>query len=936
MGARRAICRHKPPLAWLASVGLFALAIFLATPSFALEPRWGLGQCDQENFQIILSPIATAEKIEAQGVWLNRSQIRWPAAIGPGYVKLYYSSRGRILVKKGEKISGHDGQLLLTNYYERPLPAFGSLPSLDMSRSTTYAINKNDLGRLPALHKTQLLLVYEDIKGIVIDYTATQIASALDDLYQSAVSENDLGVSISDSGTQFKLWAPTATDVLVCVYDSASSKASQQHEMRWNNTTGVWSLASTEKLQGKYYRYLIESFVPGHGVVRNIVTDPYSISLSANSQRSYIANLDSEALKPKDWDSTVLPSKVKDQTDMLIYELHVRDFSINDESVSKANRGKYLAFTEYASNGMKHLDALSKAGLTDVHLLPVFDIATIPEKNCSTPVIKGAADSEQQQALVAQFAASDCFNWGYDPYHFNAAEGSYASDADDGAKRILEFRSMVLALHKKGLRVGMDVVFNHTSTSGQNEKSVLDRIVPGYYQRLDAKGNIERSTCCDNTATENSMMGKLMRDSVLLWAKHYKIDSFRFDLMGHQPRDAMVNLQQVVNKATGRKINLIGEGWNFGEVANGARFVQASQLSLNGTGIGTFSDRARDAVRGGHPGDSGEAMVKDQGYINGLGYDPNELNKGTNQQTELLNTADMIRVGLAGSLRDYAMLDAKDTLKTLEKFQYGDQPAGYVSQPGEVVNYVDNHDNQTLFDINAYKLPLDTSRDDRARVQILGMAINSFSQGVAYFHAGIETLRSKSMDGNSYDSGDWFNRLDWRFRDNYFATGLPPKRDNERSYAWIKPRLNHALIKPQASQIAFTRDAFLDLLKIRASSKLFRLSTAEDIKQRLTFYNVGAKQNPVVLVGHLAGVKNGELLANAEFDELIYFINVDKKSQSLVIPEERNKNYALHPVHLDAKVADKRPALQARYQSANGNFTIPARSAVVFVIKGNP
>ena len=703
--------------------------------------------------------------------------------------------------------------------------------------------------------------------------------------------------------------------------------------MKWGTKTGVWTSKINSNLQGKYYRYLLDVYAPNYGLVRNVVTDPYSLSLSENSQRSYIADLDSKALTPAGWEQSAPPTKVQQQTDMVIYELHVRDFSINDKSVNDANRGKYLAFTEAQSDGMKHLSTLSKAGLTDVHLLPVFDIATIPEKNCVSPKVEGKADSDQQQKVVLASAAADCFNWGYDPYHFTAPEGSYSSDANDGAKRIIEFRRMVKALHDNGLRVGMDVVYNHTSNSGQNEKSVLDRIVPGYYHRLNANGDVERSTCCDNTATENSMMAKLMLDSTAVWARHYKIDSFRFDLMGHQPRAAMLRLQERVNRETGRHINLIGEGWNFGEVANGNRFVQASQLSLNGSGIGTFSDRARDAIRGGSAGDSGEALVKNQGFINGLGYDQNEANSSVNARAELLKASDMVKVGLAGSLRGFQMQGMDGNTKRLEQFQYGDQAAGYVSQPSEVVNYVDNHDNQTLFDINAYKLPLNTSADDRARVQVLGMALNAFSQGVAYFHAGIETLRSKSMDGNSYDSGDWFNRLDWKFNDNYFATGLPPARDNEKNYALIKPRLQNGLIKPGPQQIQFARDGFTDLLKIRASSSLFRLATAEDIQQRLTFYNTGPEQNPVLLAGHLSNSIKGRKYEGANFSELIYFINVDKKPQQIKIAAEGNKAYELHPVHLSSDAADKRPARQAKYQPLDGRFTIPARTAVVFVIK---
>jgi pullulanase/glycogen debranching enzyme len=173
---------------------------------------------------------------------------------------------------------------------------------------------------------------------------------------------------------------------------------------------------------------------------------------------------------------------------MTVYELHVRDFSINDNTVSAAHRGKYAAFTETRSNGMKHLAALSKAGMTDIHLLPVYDIGSVPEQGCVAPRIPAAApDSEAQQAVIEQNKFKDCYNWGYDPFHYNAPEGSYSTDPADGAKRIVEFRQMVQALHKAGLRVGMDVVYNHTFIAGQNEKSVLDRVVPGYYHRLNAK-----------------------------------------------------------------------------------------------------------------------------------------------------------------------------------------------------------------------------------------------------------------------------------------------------------------------------------------------------------------------------------------------------------------------------------------------------------------
>jgi len=485
-----------------------------------------------------------------------------------------------------------------------------------------------------------------------------------------------------------------------------------------------------------------------------------------------------------------------------------------------------------------------------------------------------------------------------------------------------------MALHGAGLRVGMDVVYNHTSASGQNDKSVLDRVVPGYYHRLSANGEIEKSTCCENTATENMMMGKLMIDSVRTWATQYRIDSFRFDLMAHQPRAVMERLRAEVNAAAGRDVQLLGEGWNFGEVANGARFVQASQLSLNGSGIATFSDRARDYVRGGGPFDGGLSLVRNQGYINGLFYDDNGSGAGKSV-FDLMWAADNIKVGLAGSIRDYVLTTHWDAQLRLDQIDYNGQPAGYVTDPQEVVNYVENHDNQTLFDINVYKLPVGASGEDRARAQMLGAAINAFSQGITYFHAGIDTLRSKSMDRNSYNSGDWFNRLDWTYSDNNFGVGLPPQADNGDNWFLIGPLLANPNIRPASADIRFARDAFRDLLAIRSSSRLFRLRTADEIKQRLSFHNTGSQQVPTVLVGHL----DGQGYPDATFDELLYFINVGTTAQTLNIGAEANKAYVLHPVHTGPGAADKQPAMGASYLPATGTFSIPARSAVVYVIK---
>lgn len=881
--------------------------------------------CDDEALHRVLQP---AQAIAAEGIWLGARLLQWPGvhAEAGSRFKLYASRDGLLRAEPGRRVSGADGAWTLAER-TAPLPEALAQRFKYLQAGVRLSVSAPNL---KALHRGQMLLVQERANGTVLRATALQTAAALDDLYAAAERVDDLGAQPGPGSTRFKLWAPTAQRVSLCRYAGGSGRALSAQAMRLDPSTGVWSLALPGDLTGSYYSYVLDVFVRGVGLVRNRVTDPYSVSLTTDSRRSYVANLDDPKLKPAGWDASRAPAKVLAQTDMVIYELHVRDFSIGDASVMPAHRGKYLAFTEPESNGMRHLRALGAAGLTDVHLLPVFDIASVPEAACITPKVPDAGpDSEAQQAAVMAVAASDCFNWGYDPFHFNAPEGSYSTDPADGARRIIEFRRMVMGLHAVGLRVGMDMVYNHTAASGQKDTSVLDRIVPGYYQRLNARGEVEQSTCCDNTATEHRMMAKLMSDSVLQWAQAYKIESFRFDLMAHQPRAAMEALQARLDAALGRHINLIGEGWNFGEVADGARFVQASQLSLNGSGIGTFSDRTRDAVRGGGHGVSGEAMLTSQGYINGLVHDPNERVTTPRPRSELLRAADLVRVGLAGSLRDYAMTTHDGALKRLEQLDYNGQPAGYVSQPGEVVNYVENHDNQTLFDINVYRLPQTTSREDRARVQMLGAAITAFSQGVAYFHAGQDLLRSKSLDGNSYDSGDWFNRLDWSYADNHFGSGAPPKADNGAMYPFALPLLANPAIKPGPAEIAMSREMFRDLLAIRASSGLFRLRTAAEVRARLQFHNTGPQQNPVLIVGRLDGQGHAE----AGFKTVLYLINVDKQAQRLSIAAEQGRSYQLHPVHLRPGAGDPRPAALARYDAADGSFRVPARSAVVFIEK---
>lgn len=911
---------------------MLATLSVIAVPASALarpEPLEAGAACDMPGHAITLLR-APSPLVLAQAYWLDRGLIQWPGAsdASDSYFRLYHSLDAQLDGGPGSVISGADGALAL-QVTQAGLPAELAARFGFIGDGVRLALSPDDASLLPALLTGQVWLVHEDSTGRVLMATSLQTPGVLDDLYSAASGVDDLGVTLRENGTGFSLWAPTARSVGVCVYEDGQAPASRHLPMQRDAATGAWSADIDTDLRGRYYTYLVDVFVPSVGVVRNRVTDPYSVSLTTDSRRSYIADLSDPALQPPGWDAAPRPDAAASLTDMSVYELHVRDFSIGDASVASEDRGKYLAFTAADSDGMRHLRLLADAGLTDIHLLPVFDLATVPESGCAVPTVPDAApDSDAQQAAVMAVADRDCFNWGYDPFHFNAPEGSYASDAADGATRIRELRAMVMALHAAGLRVGMDVVYNHTTASGQSPRSVLDRIVPGYYQRLDAVGVVERSTCCDNTATEHTMMGKLMIDSAVLWARHYRMDSFRFDLMGHQPRAAMLALQQRVNQAAGRPIALIGEGWNFGEVADGARFVQAAQLPLAGTGIATFSDRARDAIRGGGCCDSGMQMIGAQGYINGLRYAPNAAGTDATRE-DLLRAADMVRVGLAGTLRDVRMHSFDGVERPLSAIDYKGAPAGYAAQPGEVVNYVENHDNATLFDINALKLPRDTSREDRARVQLLGAALTAFSQGVAYHHAGVEVLRSKSLDRNSFDSGDWFNRLDWTYGDNGFGAGLPPARETSKDWPLLRPVLSDPTIKPRPDDIRWMRDGFIDLLRIRSSSSLFRLRTTVDVQERLSFRNVGPDQNPTVIAAHL----DGDGYPGAGFAEILYLVNVSPDPQTLVLEDARDKDYVLHPIHLHRDAADRRPREAARYEQSTGSFTVPARAAVVYVVE---
>jgi pullulanase len=793
------------------------------------------------------------------------------------------------------------------------------------------------VSEVPAFLQGQVAVVLHQDEALV-DATSLQIPGVLDALY---ATDAPLGPLWSGDVPSVSVWAPTARSVRFHRFADSRGDAVEILDMT-RDDHGVWSVVGTPAWRGGFYLFEVEVYVPATGrVERNVVTDPYSLSLSMNSGRSQLVDLRDPALAPSRWADLRKPG-LDDPVDMVIYELHVRDFSVADPAVPEELVGTYLAFTLPDTYGVRHLRALADAGLTHLHLLPTFDLATIDEDR-STHLVPEIVDvpptnSARPQEAIHSVRDQDAFNWGYDPWHFNVPEGSYATDPD-GAARIVEFREMVLALWDMGLRVVVDVVYNHTNAAGQGEKSVFDRIVPGYYHRLDASGNVTTSTCCPNTATEHVMMERFMLDSVVLWAEHYKVDAFRFDLMGHHMarnmhavRDALDALDLERHGVDGPGVYVYGEGWNFGEVADGARGPNATQRGMAGSGIGTFNDRLRDAVRGGGPFDGGNDLVRQQGFASGRGLMPNELTRAlppSGERDVLFALTDQIRVGLAGNLESVTFIGADGSLVRGDEVPYHGQPAGYGRVPQDHIVYVSKHDNQTLWDILQYKLPSDLSTEARVRAHLVALSTVMMSQGVPFFHAGSDLLRSKSFDRNSYNSGDWFNAIDWTMTTNGMGRGLPLASDNRPNWQLMRDRLVDPLLHPSPDDIAYAAAVFQEFLSIRRDSPLLRLRTADDILTRLAFHNTGPDAVPGVIVMELRDDVAGFADLDPALDGMVIVINAGPVSVVVPAAGLAGRTYLVHEVQAQGVDADT--MRRASILRANGSVRVPAFSTVVFV-----
>ncbi|MDQ2625337.1 MAG: pullulanase-type alpha-1,6-glucosidase, partial [Actinomycetota bacterium] len=869
--------------------------------------------------------------------WIDAQTIAWPTALAPEGTdglswSLHHEPGGVLDVADGAVVGGGATPLELdpAGLSDAQTARFGHLAGY-LALRLPDGVTRADV----EAWLTGELLVSQSTGDGATAITGVQIPGVLDDVFAEA-ADRALGATWRKKAPTLALWAPTATDVDLLLWADGSGAGDPERIEMARAADGTWTVTGARSWRGKAYRFEVDVYAPSvDALVTNEVTDPYSVALTTGSTHSVLVDLADKKLAPKQWTKAKQP-RVR-PVDQTIYELHVRDFSISDASVPEPLRGTYGAFAHRGGDGAKHLKALAKAGLTTVHLLPTFDIASIEEDRDAQAepaceLESFAPDSPEQQACIDPVRDLDGFNWGYDPWHFTTPEGSYAVHPEGGA-RVAEFRTMVGALHATGLQVVLDQVFNHTAASGQDDKSVLDRVVPGYYHRLDARGGVETSTCCQNLATEHSMMEKLMVDSVVTWARDYKVDGFRFDLMGHHSvenmqavRDALDALTVKRDGVDGERVYLYGEGWNFGEVADNARFRQATQGQLGGTGIGTFSDRLRDAVRGGGPFDEDPRI---QGFGSGAYTDPNgaDVNGSeADQRAGVQHAADLVRLGLAGNLRDFSFLAADGTVRSGAELDYNGQPAGYADSPEEVITYVDAHDNETLFDSLTLKLPTDTPMADRVRMNTVSLATTALAQTPSFWHAGADLLRSKSLDRNSYNSGDWFNVLDFSKQDNGFGRGLPPAGDNQDKWPFQQPLLADPALKPAPADIARATANAQDLLRLRFSTDLFRLGSAGLIDQKVSFPGSGPDAQPGVVVMHVDDAVGRDV--DRSLDGLLVVFNASPEAVTVPVEGLAGERFALSQVQ--AKGSD--PVVkQSRWATASGTATVPARTVAVFV-----
>jgi len=512
---------------------------------------------------------------------------------------------------------------------------------------------------------------------------------------QYTYSGNDLGAKWNKDETVFRVWAPTAEKVLVNLYKSGDPDAEDLLEqiIMDCDVNGSWVAKKAGDLDGVYYTYSV-----WHDGNEKEATDPYAKTTGVNGVRSMV--IDMERTNPIGWESDRDPHEHNCITDAIIYELHVRDLSV-DENSGIQNKGKFLgiveAGTKTPSGHATGLDYMKELGITHLHLLPVNDYGVIDENHLEEGV----------------------FNWGYAPVNYNVPEGSYSTDPFHGEVRVKEMKQMVQTLHQNGISVILDVVYNHVLDA---EQFCFNKIVPGYFCRMDEKGRYSDGSGCGNdVATERSMVKKYIVDSVSYWADEYHIDGFRFDLVGLIDIETINALVEEVHKKHPNVI-FYGEGWTMPTGVTKEGYFMATQLnSAHTPEFAYFSDTLRDGLKG-------RVFYADsKGYVT-----------GADDVTEVIESC---------------LLGQPDWCKT----------------PSQTINYGSCHDNYTLMDKIAQSIP-DASREEWISSNNLSAAICMLSQGVAFMHAGEEMLRTKidkqgNYVENSYDAPDYVNKINWNVLD---------------------------------------------------------------------------------------------------------------------------------------------------------------------------
>lgn len=511
---------------------------------------------------------------------------------------------------------------------------------------------------------------------------------------------NDLGIVYSPGKTTFRIWSPTASEAELRLYHNGTGNFLAGTYPMIKSKNGTWAITVYTDQKSKFYTFRVKI----KGKWSEEVPDPYAKAVGVNGKRAVV--LDLQETNPRGWEKDRSPL-FKNKTDAIIYELHVRDASISSTSGIK-NKGKFLGLTETGTRNpdglTTGLDHIKELGITHVHLLPCYDFNSIDE---TKPDAK--------------------YNWGYDPLNYNVPEGSYSSNPYDGVTRIKEFKELIKTFHENGLRVVMDVVYNHTALT---EASNFNQLVPGYYYRQTKDGKFSNATACGNeTASERPMFRKFMLESMKYWVQEYHIDGFRVDLMGVHDIETMNLISRELHKIK-PDILLYGEGWTAGAspLADSLRALKINAHKLDR--IAVFSDDIRDGIKG------SVFEHEDRGFASGK--------KGMEES---------IKFGITGGCH-HPQID-------YSKINYSKNP--YVAAPFHTITYCECHDNHVLWD--KLKISVQNSRaESRESMHKLALSIVLTSQGISFLHAGTEFLRTKKEVENSYESPDSINAIDWSLK----------------------------------------------------------------------------------------------------------------------------------------------------------------------------